>query len=406
MRPGRIAILCAFAVGCGQARAVDGPRCVGEDCVRVHPVGIADVQSPDFHGKLIQSLGWNFALCQQCHGEDFSGGTAERTCNRSSCHDPKEGPTGCTTCHGQPPQVGAHQAHARFGCGECHVKPSRYSDPGHLFRADGSVLTAPTVTFGALAHQGGAQPTWDGATCSDVYCHGATLGDAHATSTRPSWFTPGSAGCGSCHGLPPSNHARSDCATCHPKVIDATGTLLAGARHVDGQVSLGDESGTCQACHPVLSGAHGSHTTAAHGLRPPLACGECHRAPTQVDDPGHIDHEGVIVFPEGTSALARTDGAIPTWSEGSGTCSDVYCHGGGALAATDQAAGLFRMPAWTVPRGAECGSCHGVPPGDATHAAPMTFADCHGCHSATIDANGTLLSGTMSHHMNGVVDHD
>src|SRR6185369_10510634 len=125
--------------------------------------------------------------------------------------------------------------------------------------------------------------TWDGARCNNVYCHGAAT---------PAWNGgSGEAQCDSCHGNPPSSHAgrNAQCSLCHP-----TDAASNGARHVDGKVNIGDDSGTCLACHPSPGGAHASHTQAKHELAPKLGCGECHFVPTQVDDPGHIDHPDAI----------------------------------------------------------------------------------------------------------------
>src|SRR5262245_25943417 len=123
-------------LGCAEPRVLSGP-CDG--CmVALHPAGIADPSSDDFHGKLLRDTGWNFAACQKCHGEDFAGGASGKSC--LSCH--AEGPTACATCHREDNEMGAHTAHrgARVDCSECHRKPSAWDDAGHL---DG----AAEVTF-------------------------------------------------------------------------------------------------------------------------------------------------------------------------------------------------------------------------------------------------------------------
>ena len=42
----------------------------------VHPSGILDEASPEFHGKELARRGYDLALCATCHGADYSGGTA------------------------------------------------------------------------------------------------------------------------------------------------------------------------------------------------------------------------------------------------------------------------------------------------------------------------------------------
>jgi predicted CxxxxCH...CXXCH cytochrome family protein len=329
-------------LGCSNARpVVDGYR----HSSYVHGDGILDPQSPEFHGTLIKNAGWNFDSCKMCHGDDFMGGAAKVSCY--TCHS-DGGPTGCTTCHGQPPKSGAHLTHVveqKLDCTTCHVKPMIYTDAGHL---DGKVEV--TLDKGS----------WDGQRCSGTYCHGDTFTDTSAKNQRPLWNGSDQATCGSCHGLPPSNHARSNCAECHPS-----------GKHLDGKIDLGDGSGSCSACHTIdpakLSGAHLGHMSAPLGLRGPLDCKDCHQVPVQVTDPGHIDKAGGPQF----------------------TCNRE-CHGDA-------------MPAWNdPPSAAYCGTCHAIPPQDATHPSSLRLTQCVTCHPTTIDATGSFVKGGT--HMNGVVD--
>jgi hypothetical protein len=267
--------------------------------------------------------------CAECHGADFSGGTANVSC--MTCH--ADGPTACNTCHGQPPQTGAHATHAaKYACARCHPTPASYRD-AHLH-------TGPALLQ---------------AQCND--CHGAA---------NPTWVAdPAQAQCGSCHGLPPPGHADNRCAACHPGADAAT--------HANGQIDLGDGSGTCTACHgqPPTTGAHTGHVAGTHRLAAPLGCAACHPTPTAVGDPGHIDHA--------PPATLATDCA--------------HCHG--------QAA-----PTWVDdPAQAACGTCHGIPPQDGVHWAQIRLTDCATCHPQTIDPSGAIIvRNGMSTHINGVVD--
>jgi predicted CxxxxCH...CXXCH cytochrome family protein len=361
--PRRLLPAALLLAACGQARPVsDGrPLCLdslGQPSL-VHPCGWADPNSSDFHGAALKASAWNLAACQQCHGQDFKGGTSGQSCYR--CHD--NGPTSCTTCHAQPPATGAHAVHVtdhKIDCSTCHPTPLVYNQAPHL---DGIVEVSPSP--GAYV-QG---------RCSGTYCHGGTFSDSHAQNTTPSWTGGASqAACGTCHGLPPSSHSRSDCATCHPLAIDAAGNL--SAKHLDGAISLGDESGGCSACHTVdpakLGGAHLGHLTAPLGLRGPLQCSDCHVVPTVPNDAMHPPPQLVSVPFDGTR------------------CASSTCH----LAAT---------PAWTDgPNAAACGTCHAVPPSDAPHTSGMVLSDCAQCHPKTMNASGAFVSGGA--HMNGVVD--
>ncbi len=413
----------------------------------IHAGGILNPSDPDFHGNLLRQTGWDFGLCASCHGSDFTGGAAHVAC--TTCH--AAGPTACNTCHGLPPAEGAHATHVdggvlgkQFACTECHVPPKVWSDPGHLLAADGGVNTAPpSVLFGALAATPETArkgpPAFDGVTqtCSNVYCHGDAFADADATRTRPVWgaIGQGQAACGTCHGLPPSNHdpGSTHCSACHGLVVDANRNFIAPALHIDGKVELGDGSGTCSACHgsaaspappPDLEGdtdttaigvgAHQSHLQALHRLRGPVACGDCHLVPTAPGDPGHVDHPPpAIVFPTSISgsSLAFADGATPSWDHATLTCSTTYCHGGGSDLANDKSPSLHRTPDWTQvdANQAACGTCHGIPPQDGVggHGPGTSLSDCVKCHPGTIDANGTILvdADGGSEHIDGVVEH-
>jgi predicted CxxxxCH...CXXCH cytochrome family protein len=204
------------------------------------------------------------------------------------------------------------------------------------------------------------------------------------------------------------------------------------ALHVDGQVQLGDGSGACWACHgsagdpapprdlsgnadptAIGVGAHAAHLGATHRLSAPVLCSDCHLVPKTISDPGHVDHDlPAIVFPQGILAgsLSAADNATPAWDHAGARCANVYCHGGGAMLATDRAAGLERTPLWTGGTGeAACGACHGVPPVDASHQSSMTLDHCADCHPKTMDASGAIIvtgppGALASTHINGVVD--
>ena len=185
-----------------------------------------------------------------------------------------------------------------------------------------------------------------------------------------------------------ANHAINRCGECHTRVANDQRQIIDDSLHVDGKVSLGDDSGTCLACHPNPGGAHASHTQALHALRGPLGCSECHAVPTMVTSPGHIDHPTPQLFPPGSGPLAFTGGAQPTWDGTS--CSGTYCHGDAT-------------PTWVPGNGAaSCGSCHGIPPADSAHTGVTSLADCARCHPTTINASGALIVGGT--HLDGVID--
>lgn len=163
----------------------------------------------------------------------------------------------CATCHDAGALSGAHAAHVSGGtssagmaCTECHQD-----------RTTSHASVALTVKFGTLANttdliltpdatadrSGTATAaTFDATakTCSNVYCHGATLDGATGAATTPAWTSGTALTCTSCHADPPSldgfhptSTSATACAACHPTTVDSTGAVLAsGGKHVDGTV--------------------------------------------------------------------------------------------------------------------------------------------------------------------------
>ncbi len=394
MRFAPIALVLAALASCSDARVLGTP-CDGSECsASVHPPGITDPSSPDFHVNLLRDTNWGFVACQGCHGSDFRGGTSGVSC--FDCHS--AGPTACVTCHGSGPTTNAHPTHATAGftCDNCHVVPTRWDQDGHILH-DGVAITAPAaVTFGALAQttlapaDRAGPARWDGTTGSNVDWHGTGLDDGGGTTTAPTWMDRTSPGCTGCHGDPPPtpSHTRHDCATCHP----------ASAPHIDGVVDVGRVPG-CSGCHgsarspapPVdLSGntfttalgvgAHQAHLQAQSQISAPVPCTACHAVPATIDSPGHIDSPLPVV------------NATLTWDRNAQTCATSYCHG-------------QSQPGWTAQGGVWCGSCHDIPPSDAPHTPAMTLQSCNACHPGTVDAFGNIIvSNGSSEHIDGIVE--
>jgi predicted CxxxxCH...CXXCH cytochrome family protein len=204
------------------------------------PVGCGDC-----HGS--PPAGHFSGPCSHCHAEANAAGTALTggALHMNGKVDLGDGSGKCGACHGSGdspwPTTRAHPAHANptltapLACDNCHVVPTRVLDPVHL---DGTVH----VTFSGLAVARGSSPSWDGARCAGVACHGANLADPSAT---PAWndATGAPSACGACHGIPPTNHTTStDCnrADCHGSEVtlgmDGSPSITTAGRalHIDG----------------------------------------------------------------------------------------------------------------------------------------------------------------------------
>lgn len=422
-----------------------------------HVRGWATPGTDTFHGARLRATGYDVSTCQKCHGDDFSGGKAQVSCQ--DCHG--KDVFACKTCHGSasnaaPPKgldgsrltndrgVGAHQTHVRdgalhlaYGCEQCHVNPKDdIWQPGHFRLEDGGAEDGRAEVHVATADGGVATYDPQAFTCANSGCH-APLVDSAATHQMPTWTKVGvnEAACGSCHGNPPASHSSEpDCGLCHVGAFVDGGVVP--ATHADGKLQVGrpgETTLTCTSCHGdakafrdthgatdpalVTVGAHQVHFDARRGLSAPITCDQCHQVPAAVRSPGHIDQPPpAVVFPmvAGVGSLSFADNATPAWDRTAATCTNAYCHGGGARAARDTSASKRPVLTWTgapTPQ-VYCGSCHGVPPNTAVHAdagAGGLFT-CYQCHGATISANGTLKvtreadGGVTTTHLNGQVE--
>jgi len=391
-----------------------------------HPAAWADQTSAGFHAY---SANGGLSNCQGCHGAalDGVGGTAKTSC--AQCHG-AAWKTNCVMCHGgtdnqtgapakttwgnaaDAVRVGTHTAHvaathglaAAVACATCHVQPVDALSAGHVDGGTAEVVFSGRAIQGVVTAPGWTRAT---ATCSNTYCHGATL--QGGTATAPIWTrTDGTQRtCTSCHGAPPpAPHSTSTaCATCHGAGYSATTVNV--ATHMNGVL---DVSGmTCTSCHgtagrvattlnpqlpaspPVQVSGHAVSAVGAHlahlgntRLRSAaIACTECHVVPSSTS---HAT--GVVDMTWGT--LARSAAVVPTWT--GATCTN-YCHGATLLGGTAKA------PTWVGDATqAACASCHGAPPVNAFHT--RTDLACSACH-----AGYTATTVNATSHINATLDY-
>jgi predicted CxxxxCH...CXXCH cytochrome family protein len=345
----------------------------------------------------------------------------------AGCGEPRrvaeQAVTSCTNCHDD--STGAHRAHLQAlsggpSCTHCHPDP-RAGSSSHL---DGRI----DVVFGALAtHDGAVASRFDRTTrtCTSVYCHGAF--DGGNAANAPPWRSGhGDADCGTCHDLPPANHAgvaadAAACVRCHADTIGPDGALVAGGAHMNGLPEgrhddpwmIATSAGfhglaarqsfqSCQGCHGVSAGGGlGAACAECHGTGGEVSCASC--------------HAGVLADgAERSSHLAA--------GPASGTCRT--CH-----EQWPKADGHYQLPADAATADAACRSCHAgtgatlagdappvlvgwdAPAGDfhgaragagfgGTLKAPYTRGapplPCQACHDEHSSANAFLLASTVN----------
>jgi predicted CxxxxCH...CXXCH cytochrome family protein len=90
---------CNQCHGDNYAGGTASPACTNcHSKITSHKNGISDPASINFHGKFIASLNWDMTKCTECHGNNYTGGVASPSCN--TCHKNPGGPEACNTCHG------------------------------------------------------------------------------------------------------------------------------------------------------------------------------------------------------------------------------------------------------------------------------------------------------------------
>lgn len=340
---------------------------------------------------------WGSCSASKCHGQgSVTWGTAlwSTTEQCAKCHSSMATVTSSGTFYSTSfpvkqtsntdSKVGAHVSHltgtdslsASLVCSDCH---------GTVALKDANHMNGTTnFAWSALATKNGTlTPSISNGSCSNVYCHGASMpnGDTSGTNRTPTWnvpFLPATltpAACGTCHGFPPTSHASygvttptsfpmANCSACHPNVSSTATTyatiFVNKSLHINGIVDVSGNGG-CNGCHGYppankrfkgtqnnwssaraenYSGAGGAHTVAGH--IPPTAspsqgfsmCTNCHNASDHVTNPIAFTPSSNIkvsvsqrlrfsnIAQQAKYSSNRLDGAahIP------GRCSNVACH--------------------------------------------------------------------------------
>lgn len=403
----------------------------------------ASWSSPDAHGAIAKGAPgttFGFSLCQICHGNDFVGGFAQRSClNTTGCHganvnaphspkpwrgatrthtntDPGNAPV-CATCHTngansslQPsPSAPAGTAPGCFNNTLCHATPS--STSGHpagwaLPPAHGTTAkAAPGATSGFSLCQSCHGSGFTGGialqTCLNTAgCHGAGVNSPHSpkpwrggTYTHTTTDQGNAPVCATCH----TNGANSSVQPSPPAPAGtAPGCFNNTLCHAT------PATAACGTCHGIppngasLPNAAGSH--AVHfSLGSYIACASCHFGAGS----GTVKHQDGTVDVAFDAAYNAKSGAA-SFNSTAATCSNVSCHGGQTT------------PGWlsgaVININTQCTSCH--TPGTtqynsnnsghhSTHASQGIA--CYTCHDITLLAanhftnlNTTAMEGPAS----------
>jgi len=265
-------------------------------------------------------------ICNVCHSTtnhytstSGDGHNADTRCTQCHAHtrDSRDNAfqAACDACHGNPPAdnatlvgfvlpsstgsvtAGAHAFHVntrQIACDACHAD-SAGSGTTHN---NGDLRVTLGFSLFSGAYRGGG---YDGQTtvsynvstlstmvtnsgtlsCSNIYCHGATLAPDGGTDITPVWNDPSTAACGSCHGA--------------------------------------------TAAAAPTRGAHYRHTAPYTDIGHEYPCTWCHQD-TVADPLRHANNRSEVVFSTHPAVTGGTYSGTPAVLDAYGNCSNVYCH--------------------------------------------------------------------------------
>ena len=412
--------------GTGSHRVHTSVAGLNADCSRCHLGYTKTANNPATHVNGLIELGAASINYSQGSGTGHPAGNGYGSCSASVCHGSGQPVWGsalwsttdqCGKCHSSPatgavtagtpyyntsypvkntsnidPKTGAHTAHIAASerlhpglvCVDCHGSVN-LNDPTHM-------NGVTNFNWSVLATTGNLTPNYNPATgqCTNVYCHGNAMpgGDASGSNRSPIWNNPNylpvtlsAAGCGTCHGFPPStavghpvitipagfpNTPLGTTCACHGNVNQQTAgpttyanVFIDPALHINGTL----EGGKCNACHgyPPVSvgiavgtlnnwtgakvedypGGGGAHSINNHVNR--LArpndgfayCINCHNPADHMTVPNNFtlgQHIKVTVNSRvrfiADKQVAYTSNRLISPAHQTGTCTNISCHFG------------------------------------------------------------------------------
>jgi len=290
-------------------------------------------------------------------------------------------------------KVGAHTSHLTatdnlstvLTCAACHGTVASVSAANHMNGTTNFSWSTLATNNGALT------PSYNPANgqCANVYCHGASMpgGDTTGTNRTPTWNVPflpatiTAAGCGTCHGFPPSVASGHPSVTipagfpttatigttcsCHTNINTAGNSyaniFVTPSLHINGIVDVA-AGGACDTCHgyPPASagfagtqnnwssaraenylGGGGAHTIAGHVSKTAKPsggftnCSKCHNAADHVMSPIVFNPSSNIKVSvssryryESAKQFKYSSNRLNGSSHVTGTCSNASCHFG------------------------------------------------------------------------------
>ncbi len=337
----------------------------------------------------------NTLTCTGCHKSDIASGDNMVTGSHGkhvNGYGLAYNTIKCVTCHAVTATAGMTIANVSR-----HVNKSvDIAFDNTSSAANGSYNSQPATPSSPSTKVPGTAP----GQCTNVYCHST---GQHSDGTplvaadykTPTWGTPSTGQCGTCHGVDSDQHS---------------GQAIANV---------------------IASGSHPKHVIFTFGIPAPNAetrCAACHSTSPGLTQTGgcqsavchtnmatkHANYEINVGIPALFGDSATYNAASLTPGTGYSTCSNVYCHSNGLTTSP-----AYSTPTWGNAASGACGTCHGVtadaPPASPPHTKhvgsanlnPYRFA-CAKCHSGKVqtlaDSNSAPAFTNTTTHVNTVRD--
>ena len=316
-----------YQVSCSKTQTPAEP----EVSVSVHEDGWVDPNAQGFHGEFLADRKYENSDCQQCHGNDFTGGIVQVSCR--SCHNEYPHPDGW---------VGTGEAsHKKFIMEQCYQLTSCKGCHGEDYdelMLDQSCRTCHTQEAGPEA-------------CNT--CHGVFAADSLTFKD----FAPP-------RGLNGETEETDPAVGAHQHHLNYFESAEA----------------TCNECHKV-----------PESLYFPGHVDDCdHQAELTFNGPlGTLVTEGGNRIPEPAYDVSSNSCASPychgNWGLLKSESSNSFAY------IEDVMRGNSATPVWIDESTAECGTCHDLPPKGHT---PAELTICGSCHLGVVDAEGSIIDKT------------
>jgi len=239
--------------------------------------------------------------CSSCHGVHDVTGTLGLAANGNLLRATNDASL-CTDCHN-------YESHQGMDCLDCHQIHN--TDKANIYMIRNSIATpnsgTKTVSFTTLT---GTNSFADGDATYDGICEVCHTGTSYFRNDGSASDQNHSAQGGPMNG--------QNCTICHPH-----------------SAKFAPSGGGCTECHEAETPTYTSTVHVKHNETYGFACSTCHfnyGSGGSLEGTHPSETININFDPNGLATRNGADGNTPSWSSGTKTCSNIYCHSDGRSA--------------------------------------------------------------------------